>query len=355
MARDNNRQWRLASRPTGMATETDFVYREEAKPTIDDGQFLVRVLYVSFDPAMRGWMTDDPGYVPPIEIGSVMRASGLGQVIESRHEEFAAGEIVAGPFGWQDYTVCDGREPRSVQRVDPVHPLSSYLGVLGGTGLTAYFGMLDVAKPKAGDTVLVSGAAGATGSIAAQIAKLQQCRVIGIAGGTPKCKWLTDELGLDAAIDYKSDDVDARLGELCPKGVDVYFDNVGGSVLETVLDHMAVWGRVALCGMISGYNAEQPPAGPRNLFLVITRRIRMEGFLIPDYAPRFNEARRALSAWLASGKITAREDIQEGFENIPSTFLRLFHGANIGKQLLKIADPPIPTRWRATATVARDR
>lgn len=342
MAPNGNRQWRLASRPTGRVTAAHFAYREGPTPTIGDGQFLVRVLYVSFDPAMRGWMTDDPGYVPPIEIGDVMRASGIGQVIESQHEEFAAGAIVTGLFGWQDYAVSDGRGPLSVQRIEAVHPLPSYLGVLGGTGLTAYFGMLDVAKPKADDTVVVSGAAGATGSIAAQIAKLQQCRVIGIAGGAPKCKWLTEELGLAAAIDYHADDVDARLGELCPKGVDVYFDNVGGAILETVLGHMAVWGRVALCGMISGYNAEQPPVSPRNMFLLITRRIRMEGFLIPDYAPRFNEARRALSAWLAAGKITAREDVQEGFENIPSTFLRLFDGANIGKQLLKIADPPIP-------------
>ncbi len=342
MTTERNRQWRLASRPTGMVTESDFVYGEEPKPTIEDGQFLVRVLYVSFDPAMRGWMTEDPGYMPPIELGRIMRASGLGQVLESRHEEFAAGEIVSGGFGWQDYAVSDGRGPLTVQRIDAVHPLPSYLGILGGTGLTAYFGMLDVAKPKAGDTVVVSGAAGATGSIAAQIAKLQQCRVIGIAGGASKCRWLTDELGLNAAIDYKSDDIDARLGELCPKGIDVFFDNVGGAVLETVLGHMAVWGRIASCGMISGYNAEQPPVGPRNLFLIITRRIRMEGFLILDYASRFNEARRALSAWLASGKITSRDDVQEGFENIPATFLRLFRGANIGKQLLKVADPPIP-------------
>lgn len=336
-----NRQWRLASRPTGMVTEAHFTYHEEPPPPLAEGQFLVRNLYVSFDPAMRGWMNEDPIYMPPIELGSVMRAGGVGQVVESRTSELAPGDFVTGVFGWQDYAVTDGRGLMPAQKLEPVHPLPSYLGLLGLTGLTAYFGLLDVGKPKAGDTVVVSGAAGATGSVAAQIAKLKQCRVIGIAGGPEKCRWLT-ELGLDEAIDYKADDLDARLTAVCPKGVDVYFDNVGGAILETMVRHMAVWGRIALCGMISGYNATALEPGPHNLFLLIARRIRMEGFLVLDYAPRFKEARRELSAWLASGKIKAREDIQEGFENIPKTFLRLFTGANVGKQLLKIADPPIP-------------
>ena len=335
-----NRQWRLVSRPKGQVTETNFDSHKVAMPSPKDGELLVRTLYVSFDPAMRGWMSENPGYMPPIQLGTVMLASGIGQVTESRNPGFGRGDFVFGMLGWQDYAVCAGDGgPFGVHKIEPTHPLPSYLGVLGGTGLTGYFGMLDLAHPKAGETVVVSGAAGATGSVAAQIGKIKQCRVIGIAGGPAKCEWLTGELGLDAAIDYKAEDVGARLGALCPDGVDIYFDNVGGGILETVIGHMALGGRIPLCGMISGYNAEQPQPGPRNLFLLIARRVRMEGFLVMDYADRFEEARRELSAWLASGQLTSREDVQEGFENIPSTFLRLFSGANLGKQVLKVADP----------------
>ncbi len=341
MTTDTNRRWLLASRPAGMAAESNFVRRDEPRPSVADGQLLVRTLYLSVDPAMRGWMTEDPDYMPPIPLGSVMPAGGLGQVVESRHDDFQAGDFVSGLLGWQDYHRTDGRGPASLSRFDPVHPLPLYLGALGGTGLTAYFGMREVARPKEGETVVVSGAAGATGSIAVQIGKILQCRVIGIAGGAAKCGWLTGELGLDAAIDYKAEDLDARLTELCPGGVDVYFDNVGGPTLAALLDHMNRWGRVALCGMISGYNAAAPPSGPANLFRLITRRIRMEGFLVPDYAPRFKEARRQLSAWLATGALRSHEDVREGFENIPATFLDLFRGGNTGKLMVKLADPPI--------------
>ena len=336
-----NRQWLLASRPTGMVAETDFSYAETAVPAVTDGAMLVRNLCVSFDPAMRGWMTEDPGYAPPIPVGEVMRASAIGQVVDSRHPAFEKGDIVSGQFGWQDYALSSGGDNAFVQKIAVAHPLPRYLGVLGGTGLTAYFGLLDVGQPKEGETVVISGAAGATGSVAAQIAKLEGCRVVGIAGGPTKCGWLTDELGLDAAIDYKNENLDERLGALCPDRIDVYFDNVGGAMLETVLGHMSVWGRVALCGMISGYNAAAPVPGPRNLVLLITRRIKMNGFLILDYVHRFKEGRRQLSAWLATGKLKAREDVQEGFENIPKTFLRLFQGENIGKQVLRIAEPPL--------------
>ena len=308
-----------------------------------DGQLLVRTLYLSVDPAMRGWMTEDPDYMPPIPLGSVMPAGGLGQVVESRHDDFQAGDFVSGLLGWQDYHRTDGRGTASLSTFEPVYPLPLYLGALGGTGLTAYFGMREVARPKEGETVVVSGAAGATGSIAVQIGKILQCRVIGIAGGAAKCGWLTGELGLDAAIDYKAEDLDARLTELCPGGVDVYFDNVGGPTLAALLDHMNRWGRVALCGMISGYNASAPPSAPANLFRLITRRIRMEGFLVPDYAPRFKEARRQLSAWLATGALRSHEDVREGFESIPATFLDLFRGGNTGKLMVKLADPPIRT------------
>ena len=338
-----NRQWLLASRPTGMVTEADFSYAETAVPEVTDGTVLIRNLCVSFDPAMRGWMTEDPGYMPPIPLGEVMRASAIGQVVDSRHPAFETGDIVSGQFGWQDYALSTGGGNAFVQKIAVAHPLPRYLGVLGGTGLTAYFGLLDVGHPKEGETVVISGAAGATGSVAAQIAKLEGCRVVGIAGGSTKCRWLTEELGLDAAIDYKTEDLDARLGALCPDGINVYFDNVGGATLETVIAHMSVWGRIVLCGMISGYNAATPAPGPRNLFLLITRRIKMDGFLILDYVHRFKEGRRQLSAWLATGKLKAREDVQEGFENIPRTFLRIFQGENIGKQVLKIADPPLET------------
>ena len=339
MPSDINRQWRLAYRPTGMVTDANFAYHEEPRPTAGDGHFLVRTLYVSVDPAMRGWVTEDPGYMPPLPLDSVMLAPALGQVVESRHADFSVGDIVSGMFGWQDYSTSNGGGLAPVHRFTPVHPLPRYLGALGGTGLTAYFGLLDVCRPKEGDTVVVSGAAGATGSVAAQIAKIKQCRVVGIAGGRNKCRWLTDELHLDAAIDYKTEDLEVRLAALCPDGINVYFDNVGGRILETTLDHMATWGRVALCGMISGYNAEDRPPGPTNMFQLITRRIRMEGFLVPDYGPRFKEARRELSAWLATGALQAREDVRDGFDVIPRTFCELFAGTNIGKLMVKLAEP----------------
>ena len=344
MKSDINRQWLLASRPAGMATEADFAYHEEPRPPLASGQFLIRTLYVSVDPAMRGWMTDDPGYVPPVPLGAVMPAPALGQVVESRHADFQTGDFVSGLLGWQDYCVSDGRRLAPVQAFKPVHRLPVYLGALGATGLTAWFGLLDVAKAKEGETVVVSGAAGGTGSVAAQIAKIHRCRIIGIAGGADKRRWLTDDLGLDGAIDYKAEDLDARLTALCPAGVDVYFDNIGGRTLEILLDHMVTWGRIASCGMISGYNAERLQPGPPNLFRLITRRIRMEGFLVTDYAPRFKEARRQLSAWLATGALRAREDVREGFETIPRTFLDLFSGGNIGKLMVKLADAPIETR-----------
>ena len=344
--------------------ETDFSYREAPLPTIGDGQFLIRTLYVSVDPGLRGWLTRSPEYlsqaldlyldaffvtrgqmrVPPeysapLHIGSMMCSQAIGQVVESHHPEYAAGDFVLGLLGWQEYCASDGAAPAPVSRFKRVHPLPRYLGVLGNSGMTAYFGMLDVARPREGETVVVSGAAGGTGSIAAQIATIRQCRVIGIAGGTEKSRWLTEELGLDAAIDYKSEDLDARLKELCSGGVNVYFDNVGGRTLEIVLDHMATWGRIALCGTISAYDHGEAPAGPANLARLATRRIRMEGFLAPDYGPRYREARRQLSAWLATGALKACEDIHEGFENIPRAFLGVFRGANMGKAMVKLADP----------------
>lgn len=331
-----NRQWLLGRRPEGMVAPADFSYREAPVPRPDADEILVRTLYVSFDPAMRAFLNGAATYAAPQGLGEVMRAGAIGQVVESRAAGVEAGELVSGVFGWQDYAVTPGN---AVVRVPPGRSLPTYLSALGGTGLTAYFGMLDVARIAPGETVLVSGAAGATGSTAAQIAKIKGCRTIGIAGGAAKAQWLLDELALDAAIDYKADDVGGRLAELCPDGIHAYFDNVGGAILEAAIGRMALHGRIALCGMISGYNAAERPPGPSNLFELITRRLRMEGFLIMDYAPRFEQARRELDAWLASGQLKDHVDVQEGFENIPRTFLRIFTGENVGKQMLKIADP----------------
>jgi NADPH-dependent curcumin reductase CurA len=286
-------------------------------------------------------MEDRPSYMPPVGIGEVMRASAVGQVVESGNPAFASGDLVQGLFGWQDYHLATAAGPLMFSKVPEGVAPERMLSVLGLTGITAYFGLLDLGKPKAGDTVLVSGAAGATGSVAAQIAKIQGCRVIGIAGGPAKVAWLLDEAHLDAAIDYKSEDVRARIAELCPNGIDVYFDNVGGEILEAAIDAIAERARIVLCGGISGYNDETPRPGPNNLMNLVIRRVRMEGFIVIDYAPRFGEAVRQLGEWVNAGRIADVVDMQHGLENAPQTLQRLFTGANLGKQLLKIADPPI--------------
>jgi len=338
---ETNRQWLLAKRPHGMVGPENFEWTERPVPSVPDGGVLVRNLFLSFDPTQPGWMEDRPSYIPPVQIGEVMRATGVGQVVASKNPAFAVGDFVQGLFGWQDYHVATAAGPLILTRlpdgVDPARALS----VFGLTGLTAYFGLLDLGQPKAGETVLVSGAAGATGSVAAQIAKIVGCRVIGIAGGPAKVRWLLDEAKLDGAIDYKSEDVRARIAELCPDGIDVYFDNVGGDILEAALDAIAERARVVLCGGIAGYNDETPRPGPNNLMNLVIRRGRMEGFIVIDYATRFGEAIAKLSEWVGAGRIAVAEDVQEGLENAPATLQRLFTGANLGKQLLKIADPPI--------------
>ena len=329
-----NRRWTLAARPHGMVKESDFTFGETPVPQPGDGQVLVRVLYLSFDPTQRGWIEDRPSYLPPVQIGEVMRAGAVGEVVESKHAGFAAGDLVQGMFGWQDYALVPGAMLGA--KIPPGVPPTWPLGVLGITGLTAYFGMLELGKPKAGETVVVSGAAGATGSVAGQIAKLQGARVIGIAGGPSKCAWLTKEAHFDAAIDYKHDDVAAKLRELCPKGIDVYFDNVGGEILDAVLGQIAMRARVVLCGGISGYNEATPPPGPRNLMNLVIQRGRMEGFIVIDYAARFGEGVAKLSEWVQSRALVHQEDMQHGLENAPRTLLRLFTGANTGKQILKL-------------------
>jgi NADPH-dependent curcumin reductase CurA len=340
---DLNRQWVLRARPVGLVKEADFEWREAPRPRIADGEILVRTLYLSFDPAMRGWMEDRPSYVPPVALGEPMRAGAVGQVVESRSPDFKVGDFVQGTFGWQDYAVARPGGIIPVTQLPRGVPLTWPLGVLGITGLTAYFGLLDLGQPKEGETVVVSGAAGATGSVAGQIARIKGCRAIGIAGGREKCRWLTEQAHFDAAIDYKGESVPKRLRELCPRGVDVFFDNVGGEILDAVLAQLAQRARVVLCGGISAYNETTPPPGPRNLMSLVINRARMEGFIVLDYLPRFGEGIKDLAGWLAAGKIAHSEDVQYGLENAPKTFLRLFEGKNLGKQLLKVADPPIPS------------
>ncbi len=336
-----NRQWLLASRPEGMVSIDNFKYREQAvnEPDLNKGEILVRNLYLSFDPAMRGWMEDAPSYLPPAPLMEPMRASGVAQVVESGDDNFPVGSLVQGLFGWQDYALCSAKDLVAPRLLPEGLPPSMALGIFGSTGLTAYFGLLRVGEPKAGETVLVSGAAGATGSTVLQIAKIKGCKVIGIAGSSEKCAWLTEELGADGAIDYRNENVEQRLAELCPDGVDVFFDNVGGDILQHAIDHMAQNGRIVLCGAISQYNDKVRRPGPNNLTNLIKFRIRMQGFILLDYLNETEAAIQDLSNWTMDGKLVGREDIQHGFENIPATLLRLFEGKNNGKQLLKLSDP----------------
>ena len=337
-----NRQLVLVHRPIAAVQDTDFELRTTTVPDPGPGEIAVRVLWLSFDPTQRGWLNDVPSYMPPVQIGEVMRAGAVGQVVASNNDAYAVGDYVQGLFGWQDYVVTDGRAMVPVRKVPAGLPPRSMLGVYGVTGLTAYFGLLDVGRPSEGDVVVVSGAAGATGSVAGQIARIMDCTVIGIAGGAEKCAWVRDVARFDAVIDYKSEDVRTRLGELAPNGINLYFDNVGGPTLEACLDHLAMRATVALCGGISsGYTAEALPPGPRNYMQLVIKRARMEGFLVLDYLPRFPEGVAELRRWVERGDLIVAEDVQEGLENAPATLRRLFDGQNLGKQLLKVAEPPV--------------
>jgi NADPH-dependent curcumin reductase CurA len=336
MADRVNRQWLLKSRPSGMVEPSDFEWSESDVPQPADGEFLVRNLYLSLDPAMRTWMTQVRSYIPPVEIGEVMRGACVGEVVESRHEGYEQGERVMGTFGWQDFAVSDGGGAIPVNKVPDGIPPTMPLSVLGITSLTAYFGLKEIGKPQEGETVVVSGAAGATGSVAGQLAKRWGCRVIGIAGGAEKCEWLTGDLGFDGAIDYKSEDVAKRLRELCPKGMNVFFDNVGGETLEAALANLAWHARIILCGAISNYNADEPH-GPRNYMNLLVRRSRMEGFVVFDYFPRTEEAMAELVPMVMDGTLRHREDIRDGLERAPEALVDLYTGANAGKLLVKIS------------------
>ncbi len=331
-----NRRLVLAARPTGMVTPDDVRLEEVPVPEIGQGQALVRVRYLSIDPTIRTWMDDAPGYLPPIGIDEVVRSGGIGEVVASRSDAYAVGDMVFGMLGWQDVTVA-GEGDDAMQVIPPGVDPTAALSVFGVTGVTAYFGLLDIGRPQPGDTVVVSGAAGATGSVVGQIARIKEAgRVIGIAGGPAKCAWLVDELGFDAAIDYKAEDVGARLAELCPDGIDVYFDNVGGEILDAALANLALKARVVLCGAISIYTQEGRPTGVANTFSLITRRARMEGFLVLDYLDRFLEAQVDLFTWVAEGRVKHAEHVVDGLEQAPDALNLLFTGGNTGKVIVAV-------------------
>ncbi len=331
-----NRQVKLAARPVGLIKREDFSFETAQVGELADGEVLVKVSHLSLDPAMRGWMNAGRSYIPPVELGEVMRAGGGGRVVESKHPAFREGDAVTGITGVQEYAAIKGER---LQKVDAGKvPLESYLGGLGMPGMTAYFGLLDVATVKAGETVVVSGAAGAVGSITGQIARIMGCRVIGIAGGADKCRDVVEDFGFDACVDYKNEDVSRRLRELCPDRINVYFDNVGGDILNACLAQMALHGRIAICGAISQYNNTTPMQGPSNYMSLLVNRARMEGFVVFDYAKRFGEAVNAMAAWMAEGKLKVREHVVEGgVDAFPETLNKLFAGENTGKLVLKIA------------------
>ena len=331
-----NRQLQLAERPTGLVGPGTIDLVEVAVPEPGPGEALVKVGYLSIDPTIRTWMDDVPSYLPPIAIGQVIRSGGIGQVVSSNSDRYSVGDLVFGMLGWQDYAIVD-EGAASAQPIPAGLEPPVALNIFGVTGMTAYFGLLDVGRMPEGAVVVVSGAAGATGSMVAQIAQLKGAsKVVGIAGGPDKCRFLVDELGCDAAIDYRNEDVGARLRAECPSGIDLYFDNVGGEILNTCLAHLAMRGTVVLCGAISGYNDAGRPAGPANYLNLLVKRGRMEGFIILDYVDRFPEAQAAIFAWLFEGKLVHAEHVVEGLEHTPEALNLLFTGGNTGKVVVAL-------------------
>ncbi|MFZ3265580.1 MAG: NADP-dependent oxidoreductase [Terriglobales bacterium] len=329
-----NHKFLLAARPVGMPKPSDWTYAEEPVAEPRDGELVVQVLYISLDPAMRMWINDARSYMPPVRIGELMRALGVGIVKASRNPRFPVGDHVSGLFGVQEYALTDGK---GVTKIDArVAPLPKYLSVLGMTGMTAYFGLLDTGQPTPGDMVVVSAAAGAVGSVVGQIAKIRNCHVVGIAGGPEKCRYIGDELGFDASIDYKSDDLKQSLRKHCPDGIDVYFDNVGGTILDAALAHLKLHARIVICGAISQYNNTGPISGPSNYLSLLSNRATMKGMLVLDFADRYAQAGAEMAAWMSAGKLKSREDIVEGLATFPETLLKLFKGGNSGKLMLKV-------------------
>ena len=332
-----NLQCRLAQRPVpGLPDPSIWSFTEEPAAEVADGEVLVEVLYCSLDPAMRTWLNAGRSYVPPVGVGEVMRATGIGRIAASRAAGFSDGDVVGGLFGIQNYAVMPATQ---LERIDATGvPLPVHLGALGISGLTAYFGLVDVGKAKAGETVVISAAAGSVGSVAGQIAKALGCRVVGVAGGDEKCRLLVEELGFDGALDYKSEGFGAALKAICPQGIDVYFDNVGGAVLNTVLRNLARGARIVISGAVSQYNATEVGPGPTNYMNLLVARASMTGFVIFDYQGRYAEARKQLANWIVQGKIKPRTHLVQGLENFPTALNQLFAGDNIGKFVLQVAE-----------------
>lgn len=336
-----NRQIVLKRRPVGVPEPEDFEGRQSTIPSPRAGEVLLKNLYLSIDPAIRGWMSDAQSYLPPIAIGDPVRSGTLSQIVESNVEAWPVGQIVQALGTWESYSVVpEGQLHGRVKTIEGI-ALPSMLSVLGGNGLTAYFGLLEVSRPNEGETVLVSAAAGGVGSIVGQIARIKGCRAVGLTGSDEKCAWLTDELGYHAAVNYKTADLKVALKEACPRGVDVFFDSVGGEILDTVLTRLNRRGRVALCGAISQINATELPPGPRNYLQLLAKSARMEGFTTLDFSRRYDEARADLARWIREGKLNYRDEIVEGIEQAPSHLLRLFSGEHRGKLMVKLADPEV--------------
>ena len=334
---NTNRQYLLARRPTGALQESDFKWQEGPAPNAGSGQVLVRNIYLSLDPANRGWINDVPTYRPPVGLGEPMAGFTIGRIAASNRKDLAVGDLVEGDGGWQDYALFGPNE--TLTKLPAGEDLIARMSVRGITGLTAYWGFLDIGKPASGETVLVSAAAGAVGMIVGQIAKIKGCHVVGVAGTDEKCRWVVDDLGFDSAINYKNENVSKVLGQHCPKGIDIYFDNTGGDILQAALFRMNRGGRMVCCGVVSQYDTSNPLPGPHGMpGLLVVRRLRMEGFIVLDYEDRRNEADSDLASWFADGHLKNKVDIIDGLENAPSGLIGLLKGENIGKRMIKVSE-----------------
>ena len=334
MTQSRNRQFVLTEIPKGKLGLEHFVLQESAMPQPDDGEVLIKVRYISIDPANRAWMQGKT-YRDAVKAGDIMAGYALGDVVQSRHPKFKRGDLVSGDCGWQEYAVRPGEQ---LQKLPSMEPLTHLMSVYGITGLTAYFGLLEIGTPQPDETLVISAAAGAVGSVVGQIGKIKGCRVVGITGSDEKCAWLTSDLGFDAAINYKKQDLHTALRQACPDGIDIYFDNVGGDILEAVLFQTKMHGRIICCGMVSGYDGELPANGPRGIpGLLVVNRITMRGFIVMDFLEKFGQALKPLADWVATGRIQVKEDVIDGLENTPKALIGLLHGENYGKRMVKVS------------------
>lgn len=334
MTQSRNRQFVLTEIPKGKLGLEHFVLQESAMPQPDDGEVLIKVRYISIDPANRAWMQGKT-YRDAVKAGDIMAGYALGDVVQSRHPKFKRGDLISGDCGWQEYVVRPGEQ---LQKLPSMEPVTHLMSVYGITGLTAYFGLLEIGTPQPDETLVISAAAGAVGSVAGQIGKIKGCRVVGITGSDEKCAWLTSDLGFDAAINYKKQDLHTALRQACPDGIDIYFDNVGGDILEAVLFQTKMHGRIICCGMVSGYDGELPANGPRGIpGLLVVNRITMRGFIVMDFLEKFGQALKPLADWVATGRIQVKEDVIDGLENTPKALIGLLHGENYGKRMVKVS------------------